>query len=77
MAASVIALPALITSVISAATLTSKLLQSDFCHEARYNDVDLVDYIDRWHKIADDSLPDYSVAYQRNQGEQTASRIGV
>jgi hypothetical protein len=67
MTASDIAISAFISPIIGAANLTSKLLPSGFCSHAGQNDVDVVDYIDRWQKIANQSLPDYSVAHQQSQ----------
>jgi hypothetical protein len=67
MAASDIAIPAFIYSVKGAANMTFKLLPSGFCNQAGQNDVNLVDHIDHWQKIANHTLPDYSIAHQQSQ----------
>lgn len=67
MATSGISVSVFISSVMGAANLTSKLLPPGYCSQAEQNDVDVVDYIDRWQKIANQSLQEYSVALQQSQ----------
>jgi hypothetical protein len=70
LAASEVALPAFIASVIGTADLTSSLLPPALrCLTGQY-DHDVVQYIDQWKLITNKMPPDVSVANQQKQWSQ-------